>query len=129
LLLSTIDATNEKPDLEYPASDTPMGLDDKVVRSDVANQTSGNNNEEPYEWTEESLAEFKKYGMVPPLMMQHKCEEKSKVDDVGIYKVTTSSGAWEFFPHSSPLHFFGLSFLSTIYSYTHLFILTITCDM
>jgi len=81
LLLSTIDATDEKPDLEYPASDTPMGLDDEVVRSDVANRTSGNNDEEPYEWTEESLAEFKKYGMVPPLMMQHKCEEESEVDE------------------------------------------------
>jgi len=41
-----------------------------------------NNDEEPYEWTEESLAKFKKYGMVPPLMMQHECEEESKVKEV-----------------------------------------------
>ena len=76
-----MDAPNEEPDLEYPASDTPMVSDDEVVGSDVGNQTSGNNNEEPYEWTEESLAEFKKYGMVPPLMMQHECEEESEVDE------------------------------------------------
>jgi len=75
-----MDTTDNEPDLEYPASDTPMGSDDKVVGSDVANRTSHINDEEPYEWTEESLAEFKKYGMVPPLMMQHKCEEESKVD-------------------------------------------------
>jgi hypothetical protein len=55
-----MDATNEEPDLEYPASDTPMVSDDEVVGSDVENRTSGNNDEEPYEWTEESLAEFKK---------------------------------------------------------------------
>ena len=76
-----MDATNEEPDLEYPASDTPMGSDDEVAGSDVANRTSSNGAEEPYEWTEESLAEFKKYGMVPPLAMQHECEEESEVDE------------------------------------------------
>ena len=76
-----MDATNEEPDLEYPASDTPMGSDDELVRSDVANRTSSNNAKEPYEWTEESLAEFKKYGMVPPMMMQQECEEESDVDE------------------------------------------------
>jgi hypothetical protein len=76
-----MDATDEESDLEYPASDTPMGLDDEVVGSDLANRTSGNNDEEPYERSEESLAEFKKYGMVPPLTMQHECEEESEVDE------------------------------------------------
>ena len=76
-----MDTTDEEPDLEYPASDTPMGSDDEVVGSDVANRTSRNNDKEPYEWTEESLAEFNKYSMVPPLMMQHECEEESEVDE------------------------------------------------
>jgi len=76
-----MDTTDDEPDPEYPASDTPMGSDDEVVGSDVANRTSRINDEEPYEWTEESLAEFKKYGMVPPLMMQHECEEESEVDE------------------------------------------------
>jgi hypothetical protein len=77
--LSTIDATNEETDLEYPASDTPIGLDDEVIGSDVANPTSGNDGEEPYEWTEESLAEFKKYGTVPPSMMQHDARKKARL--------------------------------------------------
>ena len=32
-----MDATNEEPDLEYPASDTPMGSDDELIGSDIAN--------------------------------------------------------------------------------------------
>lgn len=82
-----MDATNEEPDLEYPASDTPMGSDNELVGSDVANRTSSNDAEEPYEWTEESLAEFKKYGMVPPMTMQQECEEESDVDEElkGVY--------------------------------------------
>lgn len=76
-----MDATDEGSDLEYPASDTPTGLDDEEIGSVVENRTSGNNDEEPYEWTEESLAEFKRYGMVPPLTMQHECEEESDVDE------------------------------------------------
>ena len=86
-LFSTMYAINEEHDLEYPASDTPMGSDDEVAGSDVANRMSSNSAKEPYEWTEKSLAEFKKYGMVPPLAMQHECKEESKVDEdlKGVY--------------------------------------------
>ena len=82
-----MDATTKEPDLEYPASDTPMGSDDELVGSDVANRTSSNNTEEPYKWTEESLAEFKKYGMVPPMTMRQECEEESDVNEElkGVY--------------------------------------------
>ncbi|EDR10762.1 uncharacterized protein LACBIDRAFT_315508 [Laccaria bicolor S238N-H82] len=76
-----MDATNEEPDLEYPPSDTPMGSDDEVVGSDVATQTCSNEVEEPYEWTEGSLAMFENYGVVPPLAMRQECEEESKVDE------------------------------------------------